>query len=263
MHVIQSKTGMLLLRMNDCWRICGVLHSDVKYMDDDFRAKPTPDKDPELSKKILTLYQLLTTHRTQLQKVQQADKTIEVKANVESKKPVTASQSEVNSTPITEESNQIIVGNGKTISTMTDSKSYFENSSMRLMLPIPVDSMQRLLMINVGDDFTHIWFPTWHKFLSSKRISEAFNLAKKAGTAIEMSQRNNNPKVFVTHSHDKCIFIGPYAKDDKQNLALFVKYEKHMILSEIYHKKYGKTYQRKTKGKHKIQSNLIVARVYI
>lgn len=226
-------------------------------MDDDFRAKPTPDKDPELSKKILTLYQLLTTQR--LHNIRQRHKATAVKASLEPRNQPDASQSESNATlatatpaivtPVIAKSNEIIIEDDNHVNKMPNSKLYFENSSMRLMLPIPVDSMQRLLMVNIGDDFTHIWFPTWRKFLSAKRIQEAFTLAEEAGKAIEMSQQSNHPKVFVTHSHNNCIFIGPYAKNDKQNVALFVKHDNHMILSEEYYTTYGQTYNRKTKGK--------------
>lgn len=237
--------AMLLLRITYFWRICGVLHSDLKYMDDELRAKPTPDQNPLLGRKINTLYQLLTTR--QMQKTQQIQITQQTVNNSEA----TVSPEPANDllVPTTErtEPNPIDDSNKKD-SPKSDSKLYFENSSMRLYLPIPVEPKQRLLMINVGDDFTHVWFPTWHKFLSAKRIHNSFILAKKMDKAIEMSQSINDPKVFVSNSHDNCIFIGPYGSNDRQNLALFVKHNNHMLLSELYYRKHGRTYTRKTKG---------------
>lgn len=232
---------MILLRITNFWRICGVLHSDLKYMDDELRVKPTPDQNPLLGRKINTLYQLLTTRQIQLN--QQAVRNSESVDNLETINDLSAvtnepiPQSETNSNTVDDKNEP-----------QSESKQFFENSSMRLILPIPVNSSQRLLMINVGDDFTHVWFPTWHKFLSAKRIHNSFILAKKMGKAIEMSQSSNDPKVFVSNSHEKCIFIGPYGSNDRQSLALFVKHENHMWLSELYYEKNGRTYTRKTKG---------------
>lgn len=250
---------MLLLRVTNFWRICGVLHSDLKYMDDELRAKPTPDQNPLLGRKINALYQLLTTREIQKSRATianaETNTTPERRLNIE--KPNASIPSLDLDSPPNERNapsqNRIDDTDGVTETSQKHenkkpAKPYFENASMRLSLPIPVDSSQRLLMINVGDDFTHVWFPTWHKFLSTKRIQNTFALSKKLDKAIEMSQSDNHPKVFVSNSHDNCIFIGPYGNRDRQNLALFVKHENHMWLSELYHKKFGIKFTKKTKG---------------
>lgn len=261
---------MVLLRVTHFWRICGVLHSDLKYMDDELRARPTPDQNPLLGLKINRLYQLLTKSSPQkpqsnmdnlMKKSIQETEDSSVGARIcdssnEGASLVESSNNEADA--IVEDSND---GDGdgdgendenedndvKMIKPI-ESASFFENTSMRLSLPIPVLSSQRLLMINVGDDFTHVWFPSWHKFLSIKRIQNSFILSKKLGKAIEMSHSNKYPKVFVSHSHDNCIFIGPYGNRDRQNLALFVKHDNHMMLSELYYKKFGQKFTKKTKG---------------
>lgn len=273
---------MVLLRMTQYWRICGVMHSDVKYMDDELRAKPTPDQNPLLGRKINTLYQLLTqiTPRTTpiksdgsgtitpirelndetsiLSTLSSNDGTsVSMKGLLSIESVATADYTDASDSNANKDGD----GNDKKDDDDDDddngiveikpleSVSYFENSSMRLSLPIPIAPNQRLLMINVGDDFTHVWFPSWHKFLSIKRIQNSFILCKQVGKAIEMSQSVNYPKVFVSHSHENCIFIGPYGNMDRQNLALFVKHDNHMMLSELYYKKFGDTYTKKTKGK--------------
>lgn len=250
---------MLLCRITTFWRICGVLHSDVKYMDDELRVTPTPDQNPLLGRKINALYQLLTTR--EIQKTQPPVENAETKDSPKQSPKadnetfdLTVPTIQYDSPP--DASNLkpdcITNDNGETNETLNtiekQTKPYFENASMRLSLPLLVDPSQRLLIINVGDDFTHIWFPTWHKFLAAKRIQSSFLLAKKLNKAIEMSQTDNLPKVFVSNLHDNCIFIGPYGKTDRQNLALFVKHENHMMLSEVYYKKTNKKFTRKTKG---------------
>lgn len=257
---------MVLLRVTHFWRICGVLHSDLKYMDDELRARPTPDQNPLLGLKINRLYQLLTS--SSLQNHQPNVENLAIKSIQETKTGIPVPDDSPS------ESASMNSSNNENTATMDDgdgdgdddnhdngddgddvklikpveSTSFFENTSMRLSLPIPVRSSQRLLMIKVGNDFTHVWFPSWHKFLSIKRIQNSFILSKKLGKAIEMSQSNKNPKVFVSHSHDNCIFIGPYGNCDRQNLALFVKHDNHMMLSELYYKKFGQIFTKKTKG---------------
>lgn len=253
---------MVLLRVTNFWRVCGVLHSDLKYMDDELRAKPTPDQNPLLGVKINRLYQLLLKNSAQNAQSNAVDsftvKSIQESANISPRQSVSPneSMSSTNSPPNNETATTIKHDDNeedddsddvKMIKTV-ESATFFENTSMRLSLPIPVLSSQRLLMINVGDDFTHVWFPTWHKFLSIKRIQNSFILAKRLNKAIEMSQSNKNPKVFVSHSHENCIFIGPYGNSDRQNLALFVKHDNHMMLSELYYREFGQTFTKKTKG---------------
>lgn len=230
-------TATVLIRLNTCWQICGMLHSDLRYMDDELRAKPTPEQNPLLSKKINLLYQLLTTQAA----ISQASTEPNVALNVKVDESSTPKATPPKPAPVPSEQS-------------TGKKVDFENSAMRLSLPIPVTAEQRLLMITIGDDFTHFWFPSWRKFLSLKRIQNAFAVTKQLNKAIELSQNDNYPKVFVSHLHDNCIFIGPYDETGRQNFALFVKHENHMVLSEVYYKEPGNTYTKKTKGTQSLKN---------
>lgn len=292
--------AVVLLRITHFWRICGVIHSDLKYMDDELRAKPTPDKNPLLGRKINMLYRLLVRRHstsgfedgTPVKGIQEMENETSI-SNIQSPSASSSSSSAISNSKTAANSfntpncsslnskdddqklkdtqnERTSVGNQNNganvaadddddddddvvdVSEIQTDESYFENIAMRLRLPIPVTMKQRLLMLNVGDDFTHVWFPTWRKFLSKKRILNSFVLAKKMGKAFEMSQRNYNPKVFVSPKHDNCIFIGPYGNNDRQNLALFTRHNDHMVLSETYHKKFNATYTKKTKGERLI-----------
>lgn len=254
----------MLLRLSDFWRILGAVHSDLKYMEDELIARPTPEKNPLLSKKINTLFHLLTN----LPKVPienpdaiASNKNNEdTSQNTESATDDSASAEKFDSQPDLSliddspskfsdfECNDIV----KKVAAATQSHrnhSFFENVSMRLLLPIPIERSQRLLRMHIGDDFTHMWFPTWRKFLSLKQIQNTLTMAKASGKAIEMSQSVNRPKVFVSHLHDNQIFMGPYeATDAQQNVSLFVRNEEgRMELAEDYHKRHGKR-KKKTKG---------------
>lgn len=290
--------AMVFLRLTRFWRICGVIHSEIKYMDDEHRAKPTPDKNPVLSRKINMLYQLLMKQSSLKFNQQRLPETSAMTPrDIENNAIISNAQTESQSTAIstssssTSSSSLVISseisntnksahgddqtvndpqnGNGKNIGSSdaddahenndTDAGDtnenqddetvpYFENNAMSLRLPIPITMKQRLLMLNVGDDFTHIWIPSWHKFLSKKRIHNSFKLSKEVGIALEMSQKNHNPKVFVSHEHQNCIFIGPYGNNDPQNIFLFVKHNESMVLSTTYYKKSNTTFAKKTKA---------------
>lgn len=289
---------MVLLRITHYWKICGVIHSEIKYMDDDkvYGAKPTPDKNPLLSRKINMLYNLLTKQSslklnqqrlteppTKAPQDVENNTSISNKTQTESQSTTKSSSSLSSSSSSSSETNKITncddqslndplkcgehidsndIDNGNDnndrhtddINEMQDDETapFFENVAMRLRLPIPITMKQRLLMLDVGDDFSHIWFPMWRKFLSMKRIHNSFVVSKRIGKALEMSQEHNNPKVFVSHEHQNCIFIGPYGNNDTQKICLFVKHNDHMMLSAIYYKKYNAKYSKKTKGEHKL-----------
>lgn len=256
----------MLLRLSDFWRILGVVHSDLKYMDDELIARPTPEKNPLLSKKINTLFHLLTNPPKipigNLNAIAIDKNNEEISQNTEpAKKDNPASAKKLDTQPALSliedssskfsdfECNDIV----RKVSAAMQSHhnvNFFENASMRLSLPIPIERTQRLLRMHIGDDFTHMWFPTWRKFLSLKQIQNTLTMAKASGKAIEMSQSVNRPKVFVSHLHDNQVFMGPYESTDvQQNVSLFVRNEeRRMELAEDYHKKHGTKYTKKTKG---------------
>lgn len=250
---------MILLRVTNYWRICGVLHSDVKYMDDELRAKPTPDQNPLLGRKINVLYQVLMNQTSPKTLAITSDSAATNRTNTETDnktlhsfdaQSLTAFQSNGLDKDKRQQAPSGTVIDDISIkkSNVSDEKSFFENTSMRLSLPIQVTRTQRFLMLNLGDDFTHIWFQTWRKFLSLKRIQHDLDLAKKMGKTVKTSHSNLHPKVFVTSSHDNVIFIGPYGSHDTQNVNLFIKHDGKMLLSEDFHKNTGKKVNRKTKG---------------
>lgn len=219
---------MLLLRLTNFWRVCGVLHSDLKYMDDELRAKPSPDTNPSLSRKINGLYQLLT-RRDMVRN-----------GHLPTVSKITAVNESFDPQVSTDESN---------LTHSSNNGEHFVNNFMGLSLPIPCNSSQRILMISLGDDFTHLWIQNWRDFLSLRRIKHCLGEAKRLQKSIELTLNNYKPRVFVVHTHDSRIFIGPYEKDDIQNVALFVKHDNHMLLYENYYKQnVDATYTKKTKG---------------
>ncbi|XP_031631144.1 uncharacterized protein LOC116345684 [Contarinia nasturtii] len=242
--------SMLLLRLTHFWRICGVLHSDLKYMDDEIRSKPTPDQNPKLSQKINNLYRLLTTREIQNARPLTDDKVVGNSSNESIDLQESSNQCDSTSSPLSSSEPQNVAGE-QTESLETPRskvKRYFENTSMGLTLPLPCRLTQRLLMINLGDDFTHLWFHNWHDFLSMKKIQHCLQESKRLKIPIELSSKKNLPRVFVVNTHESRIFIGPYEHNDRQNVALFIKHENHMVLHENYYKRYPENYTKKTKA---------------
>lgn len=116
-------------------------------------------------------------------------------------------------------------------------------------LPIPNLSGQLWLMLQIADDFTHIWFPGRKKFLSAKLIQLSLNVAAEKGKTVLITQFSFHPQVYATPvEHDK-IFIGPYARKNDMNLALFRRVEGKMMLLENFEK------QKKSKLKDRSTGN--------
>lgn len=125
-------------------------------------------------------------------------------------------------------------------------ENHFENAHIGLRLPIAIEPTQRMLMLALGDDFTHIWFQMYRKFISRRNIIQCLKRSITDKTPIEVS---TSPIVYVTHTHDRCIFIGPYGIEDKQNVLLCVHQNNRMIPAKVYEQKCPNPDRLKTKGK--------------
>lgn len=126
-------------------------------------------------------------------------------------------------------------------------KSCPEAMANKLLLHIPCTGNQRWLMLTVENDFTHIWFQDWRKFLSKKRITSSLEDAKVTNKVFDISRPHVHPQVYVTPQYSNEIFIGPYECDSK-NIALFQRHENRMMLVENYMKHTGIIYEKRTKG---------------
>lgn len=124
----------------------------------------------------------------------------------------------------------------------------FVNMRMKLKLPIKMEPTQRVLMIKLGNDFTHIWFPTWRKFLSRNNILQNLEKSASIQMPIRLSFSSTPPSAYVSHTHDQCIFVGPYGPKDTQKLALCVYHESHMIFSSKYKRDHPDPTRTDTKG---------------
>lgn len=125
----------------------------------------------------------------------------------------------------------------------------FENEKLRLKLPIKVAPEQRLLMIKLGDDFTHIWFPAWRRVLQRERILASLAKAKATCTTIDLSHPLHSSKVVVTHTHERSIFIGPYDHQTNQNVGLFMQHNGQMLQTKVYNMDFPDPNRVKSKGK--------------
>lgn len=103
-------------------------------------------------------------------------------------------------------------------------------------LPIPNLSGQLWLMLQIAEDFTHIWFPGRKKFLSAKLIQLSLNVAAEKGKTVLITQFSFHPQVYATPVEHNKIFIGPYARKTDMNLALFRRVEGKMMLLENFEK---------------------------
>lgn len=273
-------SAILLFRVNTFWRIVGCVHSQHEYLQNGIHARPTPTDNPVLSKKISFLYDLLTekyqinnvTAQIQTEPIKPNNNAAALKTslsissniehslqNYQNRTKIAINQSnpisfEIQSLQNVPESNEKVEekkdsANKPTFRSNISMKTLPEDVVNLIFLRIPIYEDQRWLMLSLEDDFTHIWFQTWRKFLSLRRILNALEYARKVDKTIEISPANFQPLVFVTSQYHHQIFIGPYKLDESKNIALFHRHENHMLLVENYIKQYGAVYEKRTTGK--------------
>lgn len=270
---------MLLFRLSNFWRIIGVVHSQDRYLENGVQAKPTPDKNPELSQKIGKLFDLLVQQNSMHTNTYENITSIEIKNSVSNEvQNIQPNETQLKETKldgnieklftpstITHNNNcgkpadsnecyNIITDANCSESVKSLTKSNIPikpaiESLQKISLPIPVSEKQRWFMLELGNDFTHIWFPSWRKFLGAKRMQSTLAYAAHTNKTIELSPNDKHPKVFATAVRNNTIFVGPYNCSELQDLCLFIRYNNRMYLTQNYIKQFEQKFTQTTTGK--------------
>lgn len=208
-------------------------------------VSPRPNDNPQLTRKIETLHQHLVQERKKMillqkEKVELTSKLIKPLkitkraisgGSIISDKSTSPAIKPTTTQPIAPKP----VSSSNTLLPQTISK--LDEMQLQMLLPIPLTPNKRWLMMDIGDDFTHIWLSQWQKFLGLDRIKEAVSRSRVSGKTISLAPANCNPEVFVTAQRPNMIFVGPYNNNEQQKLALFYETEdKKKVLSENYSK---------------------------
>lgn len=215
-------------------------------MDNKIHAIPTPATHPILSKKINTLFNILT-EKSREQKT--LSKSVTVPQPTE---PIpSASSSSIVPAGETNKRPLILDRNVKINTTYTSNipiTNLTADDLKRIFVPIPCTGEHRWLMVTLKQDFSHIWFPSWKKFLSLKRIRSALAYAEKTDKTVQISPANVKPDVYCASKQPNKIFVGPYEVNGQMDLALFVRYENKMMLLKNYEILTGNIDPNKTTG---------------
>lgn len=248
--------GALLFRLSKFWRLIGVMHTKEQYVLNGMSVNPHPSDNPALTKKIEVLHQhLLQERRNSLLKQQDVEQQqLENKPARPAQKPKPMPQ--IRSAPPVAAVTAVPAGPAGPVASApappvpSPSIGKFDESQLQMLLPIPLIPNKRWLMMDLGDDFTHIWMSQWRKFLSLDRIKRAVDRSLYTDKTISLAPSNCQPEVFVTGSRPREIFVGPYNNNEPQKLALFYQTEdRKMILSENYAKlSASKPFTKKTYG---------------
>lgn len=263
----------MIFNVAQFWRIIGVIHSKSNYLESGLTINPTPKSHPELSQKISSLYELLT-NRTQEKRQAVMTETGQempyndmINADSETVRLASDEVMMISDSPITveaEPSGSAI--KKKSAKSIDDSKQMkrsiikkaITNIPLTLitsnlidvpLLPFPNVSAKLWLMLELKDDFTHIFFPSKRKFLSSKLIQVGLELARTSKKTILITQPNFHPQVYATEKYEQTIFIGPYAIKEEMNLALFKRVDGKLMLLENWERRTGNKIKNRSKGK--------------
>lgn len=237
--------AVALFRLSKFWRLIGVIHSKERYVKNGMSVNPHPNDNPTLTRKIETLHQHLTQERKKMlaaqiagaqpQPVKQVNKPLSVLKSIVPGTSKQKPQTQPIKKPALQPAPPQTVPPSTTLVPTTISK--LDETQLQMLLPIPLIPNKRWLMMDIGDDFTHIWLSQWQKFLSLNRIKDAVNRSRLTGKTISLAPPASQPEVYVTSVRPNTIFIGPYYNNEPQKLALFYETEDNKkILSENYAK---------------------------
>lgn len=237
------------------------MHSNLNYLERGHSASASRESHPELSKKISKLFDTLTRRNTDAgvnvltaytQQMNGGDvNTIELDTDsssndsaqhraseTDSSSPSTADHmSNGNASVDDSASNPPLVTIRKAVTNIPIRDEPNEPIQIPLLTIRPSIATQ-WLMLDLEDDFTHIFFPTGKKFLSLKLIRYSLEVARKGKTVL-ITQADFHPQVYATPVYQNKVFIGPYLKHVDMNIALFRRFNGRMMLLETFEKEQG------------------------
>lgn len=225
--------AVLLCGATNYWKVVGFIHSDNDYMLHGVKAKPTAETHPQLTAKITKVFNLLTSRRKGSGgggggSVGGSPRPATVVPLPTTTGAAVAATADGKSQPATVSAFKL-----KTTNIPITSLKALDLRS--IFVPIPVVGAHRWFMLTLGNDFSHIYIPSWKNFLSFIKISNALAFAKRSGKTVKMCGPDGvGPDVYAAHNEGDKIFFGPYKVDDVMNLALYQMFRGKMLLVEQY-----------------------------
>lgn len=240
-----NKLALVLFGTEHYWRFCGFIKAEKDFLDKGCEVRPTPISHPKLAPKInkyfeafvaSTAKRMVTATVTTAAEVSEPSKSSEEPPAVEVPRPI---KEEVSSEPCLRK---------EPFSVPKMSASF--KSNVKLMetkikdfknIAIPNVGTRRWFMLNIVNDFSDIYIPSWKSCLTFGRIKQAIALANRYSKTVKLtsivhkgSQEDILPQIYAAPGQGDCIFLGPYTYTQNIDLMLCQNVDGKMYTREEY-----------------------------
>ncbi|XP_062557526.1 uncharacterized protein LOC134222389, partial [Armigeres subalbatus] len=232
-----NKLSLVLFGTENYWRFCGFIKADSDFVDKGCEVRPTPVSHPKLAPKINRYFEAFVANRKKNEEVAQKTLLHPQPKPVEVPKPI---KEEIPTEPTTPTPTPVIIPSAITmvksnIKLMETKIKDFKN------IAIPNVGMRRWFMLNVKNDFSDIYLPSWKSCLTYSRIKQAIELANRYRKTVRLTsivQKNNQedilPQIYAAPMQGECIFLGPYSYTQNFDLILCQNVDGRMFTREEY-----------------------------
>ncbi|EDW00619.1 GH20976 [Drosophila grimshawi] len=247
-----SRLAVVMQGRQDYWLVKGFL----RYMEDNTCTKPTPQSHPFLTKKInilctLMVKQKIKEKRPQVESVDKSpseDAPAAAAAAAGSPVTATATATAVSTAPSALGAATTILA-AKPAAAGEQVKqtpiNICSNVEIRKVIQLDVPEMQipelqphdhRWLVLNLYDDFSHIFVPAFRDMISLDRIHNVMHVAQDTRKVVKLQFFQDAPyDAFVTPLSKRKIYFGPLRLDMQPPvLVLLQSVDGKMMLREVY-----------------------------
>uniref|UniRef100_A0A1A9X4B3 MGA conserved domain-containing protein n=1 Tax=Glossina brevipalpis TaxID=37001 RepID=A0A1A9X4B3_9MUSC len=248
--------GVIMQGKNTHWLVKGFIRGEAKYA----CFKPNPQNRPALTKKINILCCLLLRQRIREEKLKMFKRDLvktRKKSNDRDNSPP-SSLSRLNEQTDSRKrklnSSFACINNVKVPSSLekigNEASKMKSNIEIRKITPNDVHDLHlpqlhkqkhKWLVLDLRNDFSHIFVPDFRELLSLDRIQKVITFARQKQKIIKMQFfLNAHFDVFITPNSGRKIYVGPFEINVKEPLLILLQsVDGQMMMRELYQEKHN------------------------
>ncbi|XP_053684997.1 uncharacterized protein LOC128734710 [Sabethes cyaneus] len=245
-----NKLSLVLFGTENYWRFCGFVKAGTNSLEHGIEVRPTPVSHPKLAPKINRYFEAYVANKKNRAASSAATPAVPVAM------PAPKTHTVKVPVPIKTENDNLAQNIEKPIrkslSGAIAQKLPSIKTNVKLMetkikdfknIAIPNVGTRRWFMLNVINDFSDIYIPSWKSCLTYGRIQQAIHLANRYGKTVKLTsivmksnQEDVLPQIYAAPGQGNCIFLGPYKYTQNIDLMLCQNVDGKMFTREEYEK---------------------------
>ncbi|XP_055625488.1 uncharacterized protein LOC129768095 [Toxorhynchites rutilus septentrionalis] len=240
-----NKLSLVLFGTENYWRFCGFIKAGSNYLENGCEVRPTPVSHPKVAPKINKYFEAFVANQVKREAairppaVDNATDGAKPKAKrtdaVEAPKPIRAQKQKEPTQAKQRVALPKMPAIKSNVKLMETKIKDFKN------IAIPNVGTRRWFMLNIVNDFSDIYIPSWKSCLTYGRIKQAIQLAnrykktvKLTSIVLKSNQDDVLPQIYAAPGQGDCIFLGPYTYTQHIDLMLCQNVDGKMYTREEY-----------------------------